>query len=126
MNIGKIVAIARNTRKTTLGIWIGAWLLITVGMSQLLAAQRFPPHATAKPEVQSSQKLVVASAIQGENQQIILVDTVARTMAVYHVPFATGKPKLASVRKVHWDLQLDQFEAELPLPRDVQNMVQRQ
>lgn len=52
-------------------------------------------------------------------QQIVLVDTATKTMAVYHVSPDTGLIALKSVRRMDGDLALDEFNGTDPSPTKV-------
>ena len=41
--------------------------------------------------------------------QVTLIDVKSRVMCVYHVDRATGQIELKSVRNVHWDLLMEEF-----------------
>lgn len=86
-------------------------------------AQRVGPHeAAAHPE------LIALSAPAAERgQQITIIDPKTRTMAVYLVDAkASGEEfvQLVSVRKFDWDLQMEEFNATAPLPREVRGQVE--
>ena len=57
--------------------------------------------------------------------QIALVDPERKVISVYGVDRTTGEIKLSSVRKVEWDLQLDEFNGKAPTPREIRSNVQR-
>ena len=40
-------------------------------------------------------------------------------MAVYHIDRATGALALKSVRNVHWDLQIEDYNSASPTPREI-------
>jgi len=50
---------------------------------------------------------------------------VKRAMSVYHIELASGKITLKSVRNIYGDLQIDDFNAEAPLPRDIRAQLER-
>jgi hypothetical protein len=45
-------------------------------------------------------------------------------MSVYHIGLTTGKIALRSVRNIHWDLQMTEFNGEAPLPREIQALIE--
>jgi hypothetical protein len=47
-------------------------------------------------------------------------------LAVYHIDLTTGRTELKSVRKIHWDLQIEEFEGSAPLPQEVRALVEQQ
>lgn len=112
-------------------------LLLTAGLVfsafGLLQAQTPPGSSPAKQSaVKHEQGLtpsdqLIALTTDGATgvQQVTLVDPKARTMSVYHVEKATGKITLMSVRNVHWDLLMDEFNGESPSPREIRSLLQR-
>ncbi|HEX5443667.1 MAG TPA: hypothetical protein VFW87_07555 [Pirellulales bacterium] len=86
-------------------------------------AQRVGPH-----EVAAQPGLIALSAPAADRgQQITVIDPKTRTMAVYLVDAkASGGEyvQLVSVRKCEWDLQMEEFNATGPLPREVRGQVE--
>jgi hypothetical protein len=56
-------------------------------------------------------------------QQVTVLDAKRRVVGVYHVDHATGRIELKSVRRIDWDLSIEEFNAAEPLPRDVRAML---
>ena len=70
--------------------------------------------------------LIALSADAGQGrEQITLVDPKAHVMAVYHIDRNTGEISLKSVRNVHWDLQMDEYNGVRPSPRDIRALLQQ-
>lgn len=68
----------------------------------------------------SSERLeVISSMLPSGIQQIVVVDSQARSMAIYHVDPTQGKLTLRSVRNLTWDLSMEQFNGQAPLPSDL-------
>ena len=86
-------------------------------------AQRVGPHeAAAHPEL-----IALSAPAADRGQQITIIDPKTRTMAVYLVDAkASGGEfvQLVSVRKCDWDLQMEEFNATSPLPREVRGQVE--
>ncbi len=97
------------------GVLLGAWLLMTL-----------PPagrsHGTAPSEDPSNKVQLVSTLLPTGVQQIVVVDTESRTMAVYHVEPAQGKIQLKSVRQLGWDLQMEHFNGQAPLPGELRQV----
>ena len=62
---------------------------------------------------------VLSSVLPTGIQQIVVVEANGRTMAVYHVEPTQGKIQLKSVRKLSWDLNMEQFNGQAPLPSEL-------
>jgi hypothetical protein len=45
-------------------------------------------------------------------------------IAVYHVDRATGALSLKSVRNVHWDFQIEDFNSANPTPREIRALAE--
>jgi hypothetical protein len=93
------------------------------------ALDRFAAPRPNTHEVSESSDLTVLSAAADEPgvQQVTIIDPKSRAMAVYHVKKATSTGEtvieLKSVRKFEWDLQMEEFNATTPLPREVRSQV---
>jgi hypothetical protein len=71
-------------------------------------------------------ELIAMSAVTADDrQQVTLVDPRTRTMCVYHIDGKSGEVTLKSVRNVSWDMQMLEFNATSPTPRELRSQVQR-
>jgi hypothetical protein len=67
-----------------------------------------------------------ASELADGRQQITLIDVRTRSMAVYQVDPRTGAIALKSVRNVHWDLQMDEFNSGgNPSPKEIRSLLEQ-
>ncbi len=57
---------------------------------------------------------------------LVVIDPVRRIMAVYRVHRERGEIELASVRQMQWDMQLDSYKGEGPLPAEIRAGLERQ
>jgi hypothetical protein len=55
-------------------------------------------------------------------EQIVVVDPRAKSLAVYHIEPATAKLQLKSVRNLVWDLQMEHFNGQAPLPSELRQV----
>jgi hypothetical protein len=114
-----------------LGALVGAGLVVFAvqgpSPSGEALAQRFAAQRANTHDVNDASDLIVMSSASGDPgapaQQVTIVDPKSRTMAVYHVQATTGEIELKSVRKFDWDLQMEEFNATSPLPREVRSQV---
>ena len=108
-------------RYAGLGLLVGV-VLVTVVAGYAEAWGQRP----ALPDDRSSDAKMIAlsTSVEGR-QQITLVDPVTRVLAVYHIDQTTGAIALKSVRQVHWDFQLDDFNTTNPTPREIRAMAER-
>lgn len=65
---------------------------------------------------------VTSFSLPGGNQQLIIVDSRTHSMAVYHVDATQGKIQLKSVRNLVWDLAMEQFNGQAPLPSELRQV----
>jgi hypothetical protein len=64
--------------------------------------------------------LITVSASAGEHrQQLTVVDPETRCLAVYHIDTASGEVTLKSVRNIHFDLRMMEFNGTSPLPSEI-------
>jgi hypothetical protein len=72
--------------------------------------------------VQSGTELIVVPATLGDRGQMLtVVDPRQRVMGVYHIDVA-GKIALRSVRNLTMDLQMECYDNEGLLPREIRSM----
>lgn len=110
-------------RTAVLGALVGAGLVMAAcGLNshpgQAYADQTHPYAAGAE--------LITFTSPAGEShQQLIVIDPKLRVLSVYHVDLASGEVALKSVRQIHWDLQLSEFNGVNPLPREIRLMLDK-
>lgn len=85
------------------------------------------PVAVVQPGAAGDRSGMIAFAapVSEKLQQIVVIDTRDRVMAVYHVELQTGVAELKSVRKIHWDLQMEQFNGTSPLPQAIRAKIEQ-
>jgi hypothetical protein len=99
------------------GLLLGLGLLVALALG-LAEAQGQRP--SIQERATSSPDLLALSHDSGDGrQQITLVDTRQRVMAVYHVDRTTGALSLRSVRNLQWDLTIEDFNSSNPTPREI-------
>jgi hypothetical protein len=111
-------------RHAALGIvlGLGLWLL-------LMATTSGPQDAfgqsdrTARTAVPSELTPLVLSGDLGN--YVAVVDAQQRVLCVYEINRTSGNITLKSVRRLSWDLQLDEFNTTNPSPRDIRALVER-
>lgn len=63
--------------------------------------------------------IALNSDVEEGRQQIVVIDPKSRVMSVYHIEHATGVISLKSVRNIHADLLMDEFNTTSPLPKEI-------
>jgi hypothetical protein len=72
----------------------------------------------------SGQLIALPSQVDNTHQQIVVIDPLRRAMCIYHVDTPTGTVTLKSARNISGDLQIDEFNAIGPLPRDIRGQLE--
>lgn len=97
-------------------------VLAGAGLAQGPAARSAPAStlAAASSDRSAGGDLVVLSHEGPDGrQQITVVDTRQRVIAVYQVDRASGALQLRSVRNVQWDLTIEEYNCASPAPREI-------
>lgn len=71
----------------------------------------------------SSDMMALSSDMADGSQQLILIDLRARSIGVYQVARGTGQLALKSVRNVHSDLLMDEFNGGSPSPQEIRSLL---
>jgi hypothetical protein len=116
------------------GLLVGLALLVAggVGWADAQGPRSTPQDRTiqernVQDRAASSPDLLALSHDGGDGrQQITIVDPRQRVMAVYHIDRASGAVQLKSVRNLHWDLQIEDFNSGTPAPRDIRALKEQQ
>ena len=69
--------------------------------------------------------IALTSMLDGGREQLTVIDPKLRSVAVYHINPANGALTLRSVRNIHWDLQMSQFNGVNPLPQQIRSMLEQ-
>lgn len=112
-------------RTMVLGVLVSAGLVIaaagaTPNRNEALAQRSAPPRfASAEGEL-----LALSTTVGEQYQQLTIIDPKSRVLAIYHVDLHSGEVSLLSVRKIEWDLQMDNFNTKTPLPQEVRSLLE--
>lgn len=106
------------------GILFG--VMIVLGMAGLADPTR-QVHATpSSPALPfDGHRVTVVSSDNENRQQLVVIDSEMRVIAVYHVGHESGKISLKSVRNFKWDMQMLQWNSQPPQPQEVRSMLQQ-
>jgi hypothetical protein len=55
----------------------------------------------------------------------MVIDAKLRVMGVYQIDGTSGEIALKSVRNFSWDLQMTEFNAASPLPREIRSLLEQ-
>jgi hypothetical protein len=101
-------------RTVALGVLV---LLVLVALLSVINYERSEAQQTAPQP--ATELLAVSSDADPARQQVVVIDSKTRVMSVYHIEHATGAISLKSVRSIQADLQMDEFNTQSPLPREI-------
>jgi hypothetical protein len=113
-------------RIAVLGATVVAGLVIAALGSLALPSMGFAQRPIV-PGGSVSSGLIAIAATAGDNkrQQLTVIDPDLRVMSVYHVDLSSGEIVLKSVRNIHWDLQMVEFNGTSPLPREIRSLLEQ-
>ncbi len=117
--LGPVVAShGRQTMKATLiGAFGGAMIVALVGT---FFGHETPAFAQRPGGYDSSPELItLTTPIDNTRQQLTIIEPRTQVMSVYQLELPTGKITLMSVRNIHWDLQIVEFNGVNPLPSEI-------
>jgi len=85
-----------------------------------------PSAVSSRPSMAAAGDwMAFCSEHDGGPTQITLIDAKTRVMSVYHIDRATGAIELKSVRKLEWDLRMEEFNGVRPLPKDIRALLEQ-
>ncbi len=103
---------------------LAAAVMMMAPMSAMLLPQQGLAQRAA-PAV-SGGGLVTHSVQVAENrQQLTVIDPQLHVLCVYHIEPSSGQVVLKSVRNIHYDLQMLEFNTPSPQPRDIRALVEQ-
>lgn len=99
-----------------------------VSRGQIASAPLSSAHVGASRVSQQASRgeglIAFSSELDDRQQMLTVIDPVARVMSVYHVNRASGEITLKSVRNLHWDLMVEQFNGASPSPKEIRALLQ--
>ncbi len=112
-------------RHAALGVGLLASLVGAALVAAVVPSVGFAQRTPSVTPAVASDKLIALSTAAGQYQQVTVIDPETRALSVYHIELATGQVTLKSVRRIHWDLQMHEFNANHPLPAEVRSMIEQ-
>jgi hypothetical protein len=105
---------------------IGVLLIVSLVIAVLVVPNVGLAQRTAPSFTPGSGTLVALAAPAGEHsQQVTIIDPEKHVLGVYHIDLTSGEIVLKSVRNIHWDLQMGEFNGTKPLPVEVRSMLEQ-
>jgi hypothetical protein len=106
---------------------VGASVIATLVLASFVAS--LVPNVSYGERVASvsgagSGGLIALATPAGEHaQQVTVIDPEKHVLSVYHIDLVSGEIVLKSVRNIHWDLQMTEFNATAPAPGAIRAML---
>ena len=109
-------------RMTVLGASLGFVALLLLA---LFSGSRGEALAQ-RPAVPGTADGLIAftSPVSDKLQMLTVVDPHQHVVSVYHIDTHSGEIALKSVRNIHWDLQMSEFNGVSPLPREIRALAE--
>ena len=101
-----------------------ASLVFAAFVAALLPRVGFAQRSASLPAA-STGGLIALATVDEQRQQITVIDPETRVLGVYHIELSTGEVTLKSVRNIHWDLQMTEFNGTRPLPDEVRSILEQ-
>lgn len=105
-----------------MGVLVGATLAAAaVGVAQDPAGQ------VARSSAGGGERSLIALMADGgsAHHAVVVIDSAQRVMSIYHVEKSSGRIALKSVRNIAWDLRLDEWDTESPLPKEIRSIMEQ-
>ena len=103
--------------------------LIRVNTRDAAYAQAPQPLQTpqqALPGVSNTDAVSHSFQVNSTTQCITVINTKSQQLLVYHIDLVKGSSTLMSARNIASDLQINSFNSEKPLPREIKSMLEQQ
>jgi hypothetical protein len=115
-------------RNAVVGIVIGSVLAVACLNTELQQGHLFGQFSSAvgsETGPSSVELIALSSDAANGPQQVAVIDPKSRVMSVYHIDHSTGMISLKSVRNIHADLLMDEFNTGNPLPREIRAILKQ-
>lgn len=90
---------------------------------QPIAQQPFAQQRGSGTPQNGSELIAFSTQVGDKLQQLTVLDPRQQTLMIYHVESSTGTVTLKSVRNIHFDTQLMEFNGTSPRPQDIRSML---
>jgi len=110
-------------QRLAIGFLIGAGLVMLAGSAFSTPDAVFAHHGV--PHATGSELIALSAQLADGREQLTVIDPRARVISVYHISPTNGELALKSVRNIHWDLQMTQFNGVSPLPQELRSLVEQ-
>jgi hypothetical protein len=101
-----------------------AVLVVALLAASVLPSVGFAQRAAVSPGSAAGGLITLSTSVGDHRQQLVVVDPETRGLAVYHIDNASGEISLKSVRNIHYDLKISEFNGTSPLPREIRSLLE--
>lgn len=114
-------------RQAVLGMFLVVLvsLAVSIGNSPRTEVQAQQPPPAVKPLVMADGLIALSSDTADGRQQVAVIDSKTRVMSTYHIEHKTGSISLKSVRNIAADLEMEEFNTDHPLPREIRAILNK-
>ncbi|MCE9547773.1 MAG: hypothetical protein K8T25_20060 [Planctomycetia bacterium] len=107
-----------------LGLVVGAGFAFAAASA---APPALPVYAQSKGSPAASEKstVMLSTPLADGSQQLLVFDPTEQVLCVYHVNAKSGEITLKSIRNIHWDMRMTQFNGVTPLPEEIRSLVEQ-
>ena len=113
-------------RIAVVGASVLASLVFAAFVAALVPSVGFAQRTASPPATSAGGLIALATVVGEQRQQVTVIDPQTRVLGVYHIDLSTGEVTLKSVRNIHWDLQMMEFNGTSPLPAEVRSILEQQ
>jgi hypothetical protein len=114
-------------KKLVLGLLIGVVMMVAAvagfGQRNEVFAQRVP--SVPVPGAGDLMVVPITPGDKAQGQLLAVIEPRQQVMSVYRIDGNTGKIALRSVRNLHYDMLMTNYNNEPPLPQEIQTLLEQ-
>jgi len=112
-------------RTAVTGMLLAAALVMGAAGTWVSSDTAYAQRASSSHVGDSQGLITFSTPVSDTRQQLTVIDPHLHVLSVYHIETTTGEIALKSVRNIHWDLQMNEFNGKSPLPREIRSMLEQ-
>lgn len=111
-------------RRMILGALAGAGLVYALLVGGTDHGRAWAQRTAIVPET-SAGLIALPSQMSDGRQSLTVLDPRTHVLGYYQIDPTKGEIVLRSVRNIHWDMQIDEYNGVSPLPSEVRALVEQ-
>ncbi len=111
-------------RMTVFGLGLGLVVLLLIAAISGPPSIVFAQKPGTLPATTGEGLIAFTSPVNDKVQMLTVVEPRQHVVSVYHIDTRSGEIALKSVRNIHWDLQMSEFNGVSPLPREIRSLAE--